>query len=199
MEFAPFVGKGKMTERYSKLARRKFFTQVPDFNETEGYVTGEFPLIRQPDEGELDKMVIFVALFIEPMSNPLANEKDFSFRRGAAMELAGIVEGDNLYEIIVKGHPWSSAMISEYFKVTQNLDYEAWFAYKMQFHKRAAAIRDNIDLSSKDLDLDILKKKVVEYESRLFPDERVRKMVEEDSTSTQNIRWAERYAKNFKL
>lgn len=197
MEFAPFVDKGTMASRYSKIARRKFFTQVPNFEETDGYVTGEFPLIRQPNDEELDKMVIFVALFIEPMNNPLANEKDFSFRRGAAMELAGIVDGDNLFEIITKGHPWCSAMISEYFRITQNLDYEAWFSYKMQFHKRAAAIRDNIDLSSKDLDLDILKKKVVEYESRLFPDERVRKMVEEDSTAMQNIRWAERYAKNY--
>jgi len=47
------------------------------------------------------------------------------------------------------------------------------------------------------LAIDDIKKKVVEYENRLFPDERTRKMVEEDATSSGVVRWAEKFARNY--
>lgn len=193
MEFNPFDCKSKpMWVRYPALSRRKLFTDVPDFAKTDGW-DSEF----QPDLADLDKMIKFTALFIEPVNNPLAEEKDFTFRRDTAMGLAGIKEEDAVSFLIKDSHPWAGAIITEYFKLVSNLDYEAWFSIKTLYHKRTAAIREGVDVQWKDLAIDDIKKKVVEYENRLFPDERTRKMVEEDATSSGVVRWAEKFARNY--
>lgn len=128
MPYNPFVT-ANMVDSYAYLRRVKSFTEVPVIN-TENSVKSV-----HLTSYDVDKMLRFCVLMIDPRGNPLAEEKDFQYRSDTVWELLGVPNRNSTTKILQKqNHWWYRHMLCEYLKLVYNDQYVSWFSLKMNFN-----------------------------------------------------------------
>lgn len=126
--------------QYPVLRRCEAFTERPDLASKQ-----RTEQVHHLSEGELDTCVRFVILYVEPENNPIAKEKDLSYRSKMAWDMLGVKASSPLRARQVEGHWWFNLLIFEYFKYTYDMDYQEWFSLKSQFHSLTKLITSNLD------------------------------------------------------
>jgi hypothetical protein len=148
---------------------------------------------------EIDNMTRFVVMFIDPGS-PYFREKDFETRMRLCCKHLDIRETSGLFKKIRNLCPTLLLMITEYFKMSNNARFEAWFSTKMLFHQLSQEARTPTFLNETSISdklkvatsLQALSQKVIELDHLMFPDEQTSRLVSE-------VVSAPNYAEKFAL
>lgn len=128
--------------QYPVLRRCEAFTERPDLASKQ-----RTEQVHHLSEDELDTCVRFVILYVEPDGNPIAKEKDLSYRAKMAWDMLGVKASSPLRARQSDGHWWFNLLVFEYFKYTYDMDYQEWFSLKSQFHSLTKLITSNLDES----------------------------------------------------
>lgn len=204
MRHNPFaVPQGKrMADHYSQIGRIPAFTDIPNLNVKEGGNTAARIVLNASD---LNSMVKFVVLMVEPRGNPLAKERNFEVRGDTAWGLLGIGQNNQLREFERKGHWWFHNTLFEYFKLTHDTLYMEWFSQKMAYLNMTRALAMPITQTSVDKDdvktrLDIsaalekFRQRISALEATLFKDKETHEIIHVQAFTE---RLAEKYALEY--
>lgn len=177
----------RMWEVYRDFANRKLLSEIPP--NADDLVN--FDLI------DLDKMLKFIVLFVDPLS-PFAGEKDFDIRMDLAFNDLGFNKNVKFWKFIENNSLYYQEVLFEYFKMVNSHSYEFWFAMKMSFHLFNKELRSGEDMKSteraranetqfKNL------QHIIKLENSLFPDEVTKKMISDQATQGMTG-YAEKFA-----
>lgn len=171
---------------YPDFKRRPILCSIPpDSEELENF-----------DLLDLDKLLKFVVLFIDPLS-PFANEKNFDIRIKASLDALGYSTKLLFYRQVRDNTEYFQEILFEYFKMIHSLRYETWFSINSSFHISNKELRQEgldakkrVDISRSQIDnLDMITK----LENSLFPDELTKKIIADKATQGMKG-YAEKYA-----
>ena len=198
MQYCPFdLGGKKMWEKYPDLLRRRELCMPPADGVDEEEVTGD----------ELNQLVRFMVLMVDPFKNPLAVERDFGYKAKICFDLLQIRQHENIRKWYERRHPWTMSVQTALFKLVNNQKFEAWFSLKESISANNEFLRMPLDLAG-DLEKNMTARQKIQQgidsglaqlaklEKQLFPSERLLDDIARDAVSDEN--WAERYAKAFK-
>lgn len=174
-----------MIELYPALSRRKAFTAIP-----EGVDNFSF--------ADLDKLIRFVIVFIDPQS-PVYEETDFDYRKALALEALGYKKSERFYEEVSENTDLFNSVLFTYFKMVNNLLFEQWYTMYMNLHivNQKMASPDAIADSERRQTSKISKQlydDLVELQHSLFPDEQTARIMAEKSSEEDLGGYAEQYA-----
>lgn len=193
----------KMTDHYPALGRFKAFTDIPS-------LTGDSNNTARPhvlSASDLDTMVKFVTLMVEPRGNPIAREKNFEVRASESWRVLGISQTSVLRKFEQQGHWWFYATMFEYFKMTWDTTYQEWFSQKLAFHEMSRTLAKPMmmaDMDDKEVRAKLaiagalkgLRKNISELEATLFKDSETIEII---SVQAFSDRLAEKYAIEYSM
>lgn len=184
MLFSPKTGIKLMTEVHPALAARGVFMR--------GAENCSLSLT------DLDKLCRFVVLFADEGSK-YYREKDYTVRvRICLQDLKLPAQSAVGKEILQKGDTFLE-MLTEYFKIANNVRFEAWLSLKMEFHSLTSMMRSEVTMTDVAVgnrlkladQIHKISVQVAEMDHRLFPDANTARLVSE-TVSRPN--YAEKYA-----
>ncbi len=184
MLFSLETGNRLMTEVHPVLAARQIFLR--------GAEKCDLSLT------ELDKLCRFVVLFADEGSR-FYREKDYAARVKGCMEELKISKTSLLgKEILEKGDTFLE-MLTEYFKIANNVRFEAWLSLKMEFHALTSMMRSKVSMDDLAMghrlklaeQIEKISKQVAEWDHKLFPDANTARLV---SQTVSKPNYAEKYA-----
>lgn len=199
--FAVPPGK-KMVEYYSALGRSRAFTEIPSLNGSGKPGPASHILVAQ----DLEDMVRFVVLMVEPRGNPLSRERNFDIRAEEAWRLVGTRQNSELRKLQKMGHWWFHNTLFEYFKFTWDTVYQEWFSQKMAYQEMSRVlampmlqteadkddVKTRLDISNA---LEKFRTRISALESTLFGDSETLEIVTVNSYFPDRL--AEKYAMTY--
>jgi hypothetical protein len=191
----------RMSEHYPAIGRLKAFTDVPDLT-TKGNTAPRDKVLSATD---LNNMVKFVVLMVEPRGNPLAKERNFDVRADEAWGLIGVGRDGGLRKFESQGHWWFHNTLFEYFKLTWDTTYQEWFSQKMAYQEMTRVLAMPMMQTEADKDdvktrLDIsnalgkFRDRIAALESTIFKDQQTTEIV---TIQAWSDRIAEKYALEY--
>lgn len=126
MELDPFsVPRGGFIfNHYDLFSRGKTFQTIP--RRQKAYQDWE--------NQDLDTLLRVIVVMVDPES-PLAEKSDFGYRKVQAVLLCGADKNERvLHEVDAEG-PFFSSLVSAFFKVISDMDYETWWSLKQLYHE----------------------------------------------------------------
>lgn len=185
MRFDPtFRGKAKMIwQHYSELQTRSDLCKVPtEFFELAGG--------KEKCEETLDDLVRFCIMFCGKEGNPMSREGDFDVRQKRCMEHLVIKKSDIAYELITGWHPWVVKIMAVFMRMQDNEKYQRWISTKVMHDQNLEYIMTPAKYSDDpDKVIGIQEKvkaglarsakEIKELENSLFPDDKVRDLINE--------------------
>jgi hypothetical protein len=177
MTFNPFaVAHGEMIwDRYPRLKIDQTLSRLPvnleELRETvDGFLAGEDKIT----ERDLSLMISFVVLFVD-RSSPFVEEKDFNNRISLCLKALKITEDDRVHIEIVENSVYWQEVLAAYFKLIHNVEYETWFAMKMNLHFMSKLLSSNTtDMQQRRMaasSLPDFESQLLKKQHKLFPDE----------------------------
>lgn len=177
-------------DKYPKLRRRVLFCSVPTKPER----------FHDFGKGDLNKLVCFVILFVDPLS-PFFDEKDFDYRAQLVLEALGFSRADRFFKEVEDYTDYYNDILFEYFRMVSAIEYETWFSLKENLHRINKQIRGN---TIKDSDrrhlMGVIQTgldDIMSIEHRLFPDERTANYIRQKASETSYSGYPEQYALNL--
>lgn len=187
-------------KHYPKLARRQWLSSVPKElfkDKKEGEV---------PTEKELSLLVSYVILLVDKAS-PFYSISDYEERRDACIHALRIPPSGIVYKSIKAQSWWYELVLTEYFHVSHDPDFETWFSLKMNAHHSKAFLRKplvNSDISLRQhlvANVQKMDEQLKQLEQKLFdaagPD--IQEMIVQATSSDLYQPYAELHAQNFPI
>jgi hypothetical protein len=185
MRFDPTMrGKAKMIwQHYTELQTRADLCKVPtEFLDLAG---GKEKALET-----LDELVRFSIMFCGKEGNPMAREGDFDVRQKRCMEHLVIGKKDIAYELITTYHPWVVKIMAVFMRMQDNEKYQRWISMKvnhaqnLEYMMTPASAADDPEkvMGIKEkirIGLGKSAKEIQELENSLFPDNKVRDLINE--------------------
>lgn len=185
MRFDPTSrGKSKFIwQYYPELQTRADLCKVPaDYVEVAGG--------KDRAEETLDDIVRFAIMFCGKEGNPMAREGDFDVRMKRCMEHLLIGKKDPSYDLITSWNTWVVKIMATFMRMQNNDKYQRWVAVKMQHHQNLEYIMIPAQTSEDPEKMITVQEKIraglvrtekdiQELENSLFPDEKVRDLINE--------------------
>lgn len=187
-------------KHYPKLSRRHWLSTVPKelFKKKED---GE-----PPTEKELSLLVSYVILLVDKAS-PFYSVTDYEERRDACIHALRIPHSGMVYKAIKSLHWWYELVMTDYFHVSNDPDFETWFSLKMSAHHAKVFLRRpiiNNEISLRTQLINTIEKndqQILALERKLFHDAGpdIQEMVVEAVTSDLYQPYAELHAQNYPI
>lgn len=197
IKYNPFDIPAGMTiwRRYPELGRRPRLSTIPKemFKKKEEVA---------PTEADLSKLVSFVILMTDPKS-PHYKTVDMDLRIVDCLEALRLTKTSLVYRLVSEMHWWVNSVITDYFIMLNNVQFEFWFSLKINAHFSMALLRKPFEASQIQSRSTLTNaiasttKQLEELEQMLFTDPIVKEIVVETVTSTLHVPYAELHAKDF--
>jgi hypothetical protein len=185
MRFDPTArGKGKLIwQHYTELQTRADLCKVPtEYIEVAGG--------SERAEETLDDIVRFSIMFCGKDGNPMAREGDFDVRMKRSLENLLIGKKDPSYDLITGWDSWVVKVMATFMRMQDNEKYQRWIAMKVQHQQNLEYIMMPASASDDPEKVMTLKEKIriglaktakdiQELENSLFPDAKVRDLINE--------------------
>lgn len=143
MPFDPFAA-STMVQMYPVLQRVPLFNSEPDLNAGSEY-SERFLSMK-----DVDKMIRFCIIFVDPRNNPLSEESDLEYRAKKAWELLNVAPSNDLVTLQKSKHWWFRKMIGEVLKLCFSSKYALWFAAKVSFYESLKFLMEPVEAHSID-------------------------------------------------
>ena len=192
--------KGYVWDNHPEIKRRSDLCSIPEV---------EFAILDKkkyiPTLDDLNKLVIFVAYFIDPGS-PFYKENVLAERIKACKEAAGIDDSDWLAECIHSRHWWFCGVLASYMKMFADHKMQTWIALVFDAAERKEYLVRPIDYTGDDVEKSIsargniqkmlpaLDEQIESVERQLFPNAFAREAVTMSVTADGIGSWAENFA-----
>lgn len=178
--------KGRIWNNYDKLSKRSVFKEVPNGVDLE--------------KNDLDKLIRFVILYVDPRS-PYSDITDVDLRVEQCINYLGYSDVEPFFRHIKTRSWFYSLLVHEYFRMIARYHYETWFSMVENFHIMNAELR-SIGLDSgkrRQLTKAIptFYEDLIKFEERIFSDDITRDIITSKATEKMLTGYAEKYAKTF--
>jgi hypothetical protein len=190
------------------------FKNIMSFHDPVGVILGGKLDIIQDDEYILDPTkinkeqihkILSLAILITDRESPLvkAYRNNWKSRKADAINRLNITSK----EMSFAEYKWDGRILThyifEYFKIINDTSYEAWFSAKMAFHQMGISLRNPLDDVKEDVDVKQkiiktyfdLQKDLEKLDQDLFPDKKIRKLINQKSIEDAVGGYAEKYAR----
>lgn len=201
MTFYPFVNNGKkrIWEIYPALALDAILDyEFPDDMKEHYHGWGA---------QQIELLMKFVIIFVDPQSPLLKREKDYFRRRELAFEVLGLGPKNKVRVEIELETKYYGSVVSTYFKTVNDMDFEEWFSLRVAWQDAMAILRTP-SMDSEDFaafqekkakivgSMKEIKKEMLDIEARIFQDDRLQKKILSQTTD-EDATYAERFAENL--